>query len=809
MNKMLLAVGCWLLTLGAWAQAPIQTYEIRDFSGGMVTDFDLTDLPKNYGEWIKNFSCNEGRLEVRPGLEFTGSVDSQTQSYFRYTISAPKVDDTLSSFNGGSVTVQQTLGLEVVAGDSFEVQGFYMIPHYTPSTSIPGGGTWSYGWSGNFNSRTAAPGRAYWMQSSDIEWNVYNSVLRGMAGPYSLSVPAGYGDTSPWWFGYIGRYFWSSRRVGGAQLGMLSDDFYLYSGSLFPPDTTVIDSIREFGPTALYPHWGSLGIGNYWFAVAYEYDGFQYSVPTFSQSWFCNVTGDSTYIRMALGLDSLTTSRRITALIIFSSDSLKYDDIHYYDGGENNVGDGLPYFFRKRVVVSDPDSNKLGYFISNASTPGNQQYQWYHTSSTRKKILLFLENSSFAATQPEMWNYLGHESKENIVLPRYSAIIQDQSWAADVKIDALTSKVHERYRNMAIYSPIGQPDSYPINNFIIVGAGAGSYVTGIKEWNGKALIWTNDALEVWAPGDPPQRLEQFPHQGCTVPRSIQVTPEGVFYANNQEILLYTGSGTSQGITRNIESFYDSLRGFINDDSNGTWAASGLHTLPYAQAFYLPSLQQYILNYDSLYASRADTNSTVGQLNYVWGWIPPRRIYGGRFFLVYDVVKGSWSYMTFQNPFEQSIKTESGTLNLRAFAGNTYNYPGHYYYGTVPSAYWYSGWTDMGAPGVEKEINSVELDFELQYRDTLKLSISADGRMDTLRTLKFYQTDSLSGGWRKCQTRPITAGQMIVDPPNGHWGELFKYNLAWVKGDTIGHQTDTTAKVNAIRVNWTPKERRQP
>jgi hypothetical protein len=360
---------------------------------------------------------------------------------------------------------------------------------------------------------------------------------------------------------------------------------------------------------------------------------------------------------------------------------------------------------------------------------------------------------------------------------------------------------------MVTYSPVGQPDSYPINNFLIVGAGAGSYITGIKEWNGKALIWTNDALEVWALGDPPQRLEQFRKKGCTAPRSIQVTSEGVLYANSQEILLYTGSGTPQGITRNIESFYDSLRNFINnDDTTGL----NLNTLPYAESVYVPSLHQYILNYDSSYASRADTTGDIDG-RYTWGWVPPCRVYGGRFFLIYDMAKGSWSHMTFQTPFEQIITTEGGGLNLFDLSDATYNYPGHYYYGAVPPAYWYSGWTDFGAPGVEKEIWSVEMDFELVYKDTLKLAIYADGRMDTLRTLKFYQTNMASTGWRKCQVRPITAGQTITDPPDGHWPELFKFNLSWVKWDTTGHtvSTDTTVKVNAIRVNWVPKERRAP
>jgi hypothetical protein len=844
-KKFLILLLLWPLLL----HAQEMIYEIRDFSGGMVTDFDLNNMERKYGSFCYNFDIDEGNLKIRKTystfVDFTdpGGV---ILNIYKYTISEPnlfgtptKPDSGLMDFSDSVCTNGEIFVIHNRFADGGnEVEGFWMYPHYNVGVdTILGDGSWydpgESSWAIDYNDPANAPGRTTRLRSSGLQdFVVTHNVLRMSAGAQRDDTTYTY----PWWFGYIGRYFWRAYY-------RVVDDFFLYESSLSRPDTAVIDCVKTVANTTPSgPDGVDLDVGRYWIQIVYEYDGYQYSMPRRNANWYADIASDNQIIQIITSIDTTSINNRVTALIVFSSNPVGVEEVYYNTGAKTtfyNPQSGwpsknvvktvigtegidwksLPYFYRKRVVISDNDTTALGYVWKDGAS-NEYQYAWMPYYSTYLNTV-YIDHDDMDATAPDMWNFLGHGSNEIIALPQYMAEIGGQMWTGNVLIDGkegnsdpqVESKIHQRYSNMILVSPFGKYDVLPVNNFILVGGASGSYITGIKEWSGNALVWTNDAVEIWAPGEPPMRLNQFKGMGCLAPESIQITPYGVFWANADAIYHYMGSGIPQPITSLIETVYDSL--------NVIEGTSGLSTLRYATSSYFAADQQYVFVCDTIYTSRADTS-----LSNTWGNLEPPRIWGGQQALVYNIPYQSWCKWRFNNnPLSHFITGWDNRVYALLVGGlqcveMQKKYPNS---DTDYSAMWRSGWTDFGHPGIEKELQGIQLDYELPVEtaadtlepDSTKITVYVDGSNDIYDEFLFYASDSLTLGgsnWRRVQyVESDSSANVIYDPSRRH-PVLFDIQIE-IQGDLAQHypwyySNQDYSKVNAIRFIYKLIERRK-
>lgn len=826
----------WLVVIGVilflWLAIPAHCQEatmvqIRDFSGGLVTDFDTYDMEPKYGTVCNNFEIGKGSLELRQGYRkwlslLVGSRPAlRPQRIYSMSISEPNfygkpaggkyttATDGLSSITQGG-QIYLIAGLDTSSGKN--VQTLYMYPDYDPvditNHSDPAWGDWDATFSADLNTQTN-----WWDRLFSSRWGdgvIANGTMRIATGAQST------GDstfTYPMWFGYIGGWHFHWHSDIGSNYGK-SDDFYLLPASLFPPDTAIVlngksgyaDSTfkvaktRPSGPDGI-----GLGTGRYWFKIAYEYDGFQYSAPVGDSSWHIDFYGADSMIQIGvqvpLPASGVAPNRRVTALIIFTTDSIGTAMQNYYMtggltkqevqiweqpvsppfiqnpfiktiidnpiiGSQHIAGlNGITfntasYYFRKRVVIRVPDSLAayptsnpsfgLGYgWKGNASTGNGGQIGWTDVTGQSGYISIWIDRDDMAPAMPDMWTYLGQNSNENIVCMEHLAYVNGYAFAGDVLIDNPTSKIKKRYRNMVIVSPYGQLDAFPINNMFTVGGGSGSYVTAMREWDGKCLIWTNDALEIWSGGSPPTRMAQYVGMGSNAPRSIQITPSGIFYANSSGIYQYDGQATPKLISAMVSSAFEDLWG---TDTN-----TGQSTLPYALSAFFPQDQQYALICNTTVAGRPDTIVTPTY----WGNIKVPKKYGGSGALVYNIPFQSWMTWTWTQPMRDmfsgtdglvyGVQPDSGYLcKMKSESDSAVWYDGLMwsYAGALTHNYScaYSGnWTDLGYPGMEKEISQILLDYQLDCStDTLSVNPHYDGESagtSYLRVKFPYYTDA--------------------------------------------------------------------
>lgn len=856
----------------AWAQYATgveQVWEIRDFSGGMVTDFDGADMEKKYGSWCCNFDINRGSLRARQGMELKYNVQAQMDTLlggYAYTISRPDYSDLKMVSQNGEIFVIH--GIIAYEPAHEEHEALRMRPKYTSAGTGIGEGIWADSWSSCFNYTAPPTGRSNYLCSSgglhDI--NVYYETLRAAAG---AEMWGKYSNlfSYPWWFGYIGRWQWQGHRS-------LIDGFRLYEASLFPPDTTVLlDGINASpdmleavsGAPYLYEqHRNYVGKGRYWFRVAYEYDGYQYSIPAADSAWYIDVTssGDK-LLQVGISIDSNAIRDRVTAVVLFSTDSLGATSTYYagsaaqYDPlgrpispGEpgntvvqinSNFNSGASYFFRKKIVISAADTNDLGWtWKNNLINMTGGQYKnrafWDTLGATAKYYMrVFLDEDDFNAVMPEMYFYLSNftnaalaASNENIVLPEHYAIVKDYGMAGDVLIESPYSHIHKRYRNMVIFSLAGQPDNLQINNSIIVGAGGGSYVTAIREWNGRALIWTNDAFEIWEPGagpnGEPARLEQFKQMGCDAPASIQVTPNGIFWSNADAIYQYSGSGIPQPISTLVKTSFDSLN---QVDDTGV-AHTDQFTGPWVTSAYLPGAQKYIYILQDSVCGRPDSlrdDSTV-----TWGIRPAPRITGGYEALVYDIPFQAWSRYHYSQPILQTFSGCDGTVyavslgSSPTYANAILTIPGRtdlspnwmYDCSTLYNSYWASSWTDFGDAVNEKEITGIAIDVAIDglvgnpwAADTLQLDVYTDGRDDIYDSYKFAATDSLltaqTVSWRRTLYCAADSQGLTIEDPTYALPVFYRFNLS--VGPLVANYA-AAVEVYAIRIFYATRNKRQ-
>ena len=837
----------------AWGQTGTeQVWEIRDFSGGMVTDFDGADLERKYGSFVYNFDVTRASLRARQGLELKYNVQSQVDTLlggFAYTVSEPDYDELQGVSQNGEIFIIH--GIKLTTGN--EIESFFMRPKYTSAGTGIGQGAWADSWSTDFNSATKPLGRTAILRSGGLRdlATAYGS-LHMAAGAQKLGTTYSY----PWWFGYVGRWKWKAYES-------LTDGFYLYEGSLFKPDTSIllngvngrVDSLKQVPITdPSGPDGVGIGTGRYWLALAYEYDGFQYSAPVIDSSLYVDVSTTDKILKVGVRIDTtlIMTSggigHRTTALIIFSSDSIETSGYWYtappepgkrprsrrgwapqewIDPDPYNDISQLPMFFRKRLVIADADTAELGYWWKRyAGGAQGYHYKWEASNPNGRVIYAYLDNDDFSPLAADMWDYLENSSRENVVLPEHYAIVGDFGLAGDVLIESPYSKVHERYRNMVIISPPGQPDNLPINNSIFVGAGAGSYVTGIREWNGKALIWTNDAFEVWEPGIPPARLEQFRQMGSTAPLSIQINPNGIFWGNADAIYQWTGAGIPQPITPLVKAAFDSLNqlddtGYLHTDQ---------FTGPYAASAYLPGSQKYIYILQDSVCGRADS---LLQDSTFWssvGWRQPPRITGGYESLVYDIQSQAWSRYHWAQPILSTFSGWDGTVyavslgSSPTYANTILRIPGRtdlspnwmYDVSSLYNCRWVSNWTDFGDGSSEKEITGIAVDVALRSlwkADSLQLDVYADGRGSIYDTYKFASGDTLGDSkfwadqlsWRRTIFVAADSMGMTIEDPTSAFPVFYKFDLT---AGPLMNNFDAPLEVYGLRIYYVTRNRRQ-
>ncbi len=810
-----------LLLLPALCMAQLAV-PFRDFSGGMVTDFDLVDMQQKYGSSAFNFDVNQAALIPRPGHTLYKNIQLPfPSSFYAFTISNPnyygdQADSALIEISPSGEIFVVKYQIPDVNGD--ERCGFVMWPKYE---SLSSGndlfeGAWSDAWSVDYGLASNTTGRVDDFKTSGIEDRfVYAGALRMSTGSY---IDGDTLFTYPWWYGYIGRYFWQGYRHP-------VDDFKLYEASMFPPTITdmAITSIAEVSTTLTGTTDGAgLEVGRYWIMVAYEYDGFQYSAPeSYSEDWKADITANNKMIRAKISIDSLDIRNRITAVILFTTNPIgdgerNYESNRRRGGGRRGGSIGDPddwtytitgvegvdfavqqYYFRKRIVIAHTDTSELGWDWKEDSDDG-RRFFWYPSAGNLFVDTVYIDLDDMDPMAPNMWDYLGHDSNEIIVLPEHIAMIGDYSLAGDIFVTSEStvvtegSEINERYRNRVIVSPWGQPDSYPVNNFFEVGASKGSYVTGIREWNGNAMIWTNDAFEIWYIGLFPVRLEKFVGMGCTASRTIQVTPYGLFWCNQQAIYHYSGAGIPKPISTLIESVYDSFAVAIN--AGGPFNTN-LPTMPYSASFYFEDVQQYVIVMDSSLNSRPDTLAA-----YDWGELRPAEWYGGDQCLAYNIPYQAWTKWDITNHFRQFETAWDGDIYALVKYGGSNNLDIFKFQPGIDATYessvenfWSSGWTDLGYLGQNKELVGIQLDYEAGFTlnafepDTITVTVYADGKVDTYETFNFYATDSTltPKNWRRVQYVAASAKGDLIDDPGYATPVYFDFHISFNNADWSG------------------------
>lgn len=836
-----------LLAGAAVAQEEV-LFPIRDFSGGMVTDYDNSDMERKYGFWMLNMDCVNGRLEWRPGFtlykdtpESTITSSYKCQSMYAYGLSEPNIDGRDADSSLFSITGSSELILtnEANAGATIALRKFYTYPFYLGRRETIATGGWTDSFSKDYNEPTYAVGRTIRLYCSELsDYLNYAGSVRIAAGNVKQYVPSTDVYTYPWWFGYIGRYFWYKYERP-------CDDFYLYSASCFEPhayagagDGGLSMSCSVVGKSTTTPKGTPIDItdsqGRIWIRAAYEYDGFQNSIAFKQDSvWWVDVPNDSSMIQCIISLDS-TISKRITALTIFTTD-IEADSFSIYRVSPTGIGnlfgnppqnlpteltaytgkyvnpETVPFYFRKRIGISDPDTSNLGWMWKESNI-NKRKYRWWDSAGLWKDTL-YIDGDDFNGMMPEMYSYLDHTSSEIIVLPSCMGIVGDRGLAGNVLIDSPTSKVHKTYANMVVLSPWGQPDVFPINNHIRCGANQGSYVTAIKEWNGKALIWTNDAFEIWDVADFPFRLEQFVQMGCTVPRSVQITPQGVFWANNQAVYHYSGTGIPQPISTMIQTELDS---FVVGTTSGKYY-SAQKTFPYSSSVYLPDAQTYILLMDSVYSSTIYASATYSLFS--------EPLYGGDKGLAYNIPFQAWGKYDYDKFIRGVVYSSKNNIYFLAGAPTgspptTAQWDIYRYTAAIDTNYesmnslefiWDSGWTDLGYPNQYKELRGVELDYEAGYLDygdsnidpdTLTVRVYADGKDEAYDVMEFWARTSnvADADYRRSHyTHSDSIGSTIEDMQYA-LPTLFRFQICFEDS----FESRYPFKINAITPHFIPR-----
>jgi len=862
-------------------------YNITDFSGGYITDYDILDVDPKFSSWICNLEIDKGRLSLRKGYSIKFNFEEslagcpamwdsafsqvgRISDVFSYTISSPS-RDSLRALAGNVGEVFVAAGLDTVETSIAYI--WHMYPSYVPNDSLGKGG-WRAEWSKDYNMPNSttpgtanymnAPGRGDRLRWSDpLDFCANSNVLRAAAGSRNSA------DTTwtwPIWFGPITRYRWNVNNK--------LDNFYLYKATLENDilDTNTVISMSAVDistPPGDLPNGRDPVDGRYWVKIAVEYDGYQYSIPKGDSTWFVDlVNPDTDMIQITCKFDSLILNARYTALIIFTTDPMDASDGWFTTGGfveqttspavgrtrpgwqpGPTIGPGIAdasgqaidwgnllYYFRKRVVISDIDTSKIGYQWK--ENGGGGRVGWT-ASGDSMKIDIWIDADDIEATQLEMWDYLGHNSAECSVMPLYQNMVGGQIFAGNVLIDGPESKIKENYANMVIVSTSGQPDLLPVNNFILVGVGSGSYITGIEEWMGNAIIFTNDALEVWAPGDPPQRIEQYVGRGCNAPLSIQITPYGVFYANHNGIMVYDGE-RPKVISRFIETSFDSCN-VIN-------AVSDLNTVEYGVGVYFPKDDQYGFFCNTIGTSELDTLyiSTNWELNLLDGqsaicgngsvpgwWLnrygggatggggggggagtTPYGGHGGGY--IYNMRLDAWTRWSFSDGFSRFIKGSNDAIYGLVAGDSSRQYlcqmktnpltggepPVEYYLdaGGYYPGIWESGWTDFGLPGVEKsDVEGIMLDYYTEAdsasNDLFTMYLYNEGYSLPYDTLLYTQIDSSRHfEYEEPDAQPVRTNINQQNP--------VIYNFRLISADSC------KSEINSIKIVYKPKKLRE-
>ncbi len=842
-----------LLPILVLAQAPVQIYSYRNFSGGMVSDFDIIDMENKYYEWCLNFNIDHGRLESRQGYaedldlaELGCDPDTgiaRLMAAYYYSISKPNAE--YNELGNGLIDISKDGMVKWVAildslerGDpDYEAVKVYMRPKYNSVSQADSisQGAWTDEWSVDFNNPLNAPRRVEYLTISQIEdIQVNGGVLRATTGCYKDEGKINpYVDeyTYPWWFGYIGRYFWFYSNIVADPY---VDGFRLYESALYRPELSVIDEIILEASENVTPLPPSVDLGRYFFRCVYEYDGFQYSVPI-DTAYYIDVLNDTSVIVLTLRIDPEEINDRLTAVILFSTDALISTNPGFsgfwvtpsierrksiqagsdpfkariVDFPDSTAWLKELYYFRRRIVVADADSNKLGYEYR----ADKIRYLWGRSllPDTTYTCYVFLDRDDIDMLQQEMYSYLDQESKEVIALPKYMANIGNYMWGGNVRVDSRESNIKDYFSNQVIISPLNQLDCLPANNFIWVGQDNTSQVTCIKNLNGYALIWTNDAFEIWKYDKVPLLINVFRNAGTISHRSVQVTTHGVFWANVNGIYQYNPgesfSGVPHLITPLVETIYDSLvYDYDNSDID----------IDYATSLYVPTKQRYILTCGTAYAGLPD--SLTLYLSNWGGSIPCPRKYGGRKSMVYNILDQSWVKYYWSST---NVLRDYFTSHL----GQIYCYTPHntFYFGKNLGSNilqddlldfnceWVSGWTDLGEHNIEKDVIGLELDFEAGFTlvpfdpDMVIVTSYADGRDSPYDIYYFYDSESTMTDKNIRRVKYVksdSTGHTITDPSN-HLPIYYKFKIEY----NDATKSEYPLIINELRVHYVSRKYR--
>ncbi len=842
--KILLAIGLLaMLSLVGHTQTE-RVYEVRDFGGGMITDYDAEDLPANAGVWASDCDLHRGQLGPRQGYVVWRDINKWVWDFINYDVSMPPGVST-GVVPDRKITLYHA---RTNQGDSLELESCYMYPTYTKSANnVLGDGTWANTLSADLNTPQVVyqPHRFYRLRSSG--WSDYvvgrNDIRIAAGASYGTSghdivanLNANY--TYPWWLGYIDGWRWQGYRHK-------VDGFFLEGACLVPPaggnpSGNFFTGFVHKDTTYTSPDGNSLTAGRYFFKIIFIYDGYQASTPMNYQNLYSDITGDS-LIGLTFWADTTDVeagnrygndpSYRVTALEIFAAGPYQssgyqwvYRDAEWFQVVWKNADplewNSLPYKLVKHVGISDVDTTQLGYVWKSPTS----RYLW-KKSSTAYVCTVYVDKDDMDGNGVSLSTRLGYEGNEIFAAPRYMAELNGQTWNGNVYIGSPNSKVNQGWSNMVIISPVFQPDVMAINNFITVGAGQGQGITGMRAWNGQMLIWTKDALEVWSAGTIPALVRRYDGYGMSAPNSIQTTQNGVFYASLQAIYMYngsiydlTGAVGPQGSVRPIEAVYDSI-------ASATVTSGGIarDILNYCESAYIKDQEKYVLIYDTLNVAVADTFEDYEATTPVWGGIYPPFKTGGRKMLTYDLKTGAWTRGQFSDKFQSVFgdysnkiyafcRTDEALYEL--FTGNLDSTD-------KISSVWKSGWLDFGAPGIQKDLIGVGLDYELSanaavdtsatahWQDTVRITIYVDGRTTAYGTFDFYASDStlatIDADCRRVQfVKGDSSGVTISDPIYG-LPVMFQAQLNW--GGALAY-TSNPGKINALRFYWTEGKRRQ-
>lgn len=261
------------------------------------------------------------------------------------------------------------------------------------------------------------------------------------------------------------------------------------------------------------------------------------------------------------------------------------------------------------------------------------------------------------------------------------------------------------------YSELGDPEDWPVENFINVNVSDGDQITGLVEFGGNLYIFKNRSIYRLSGSDPADfyLVQVVPDIGAVGQRAIVSTGGGMYFVSTDGVFYFDGGGQPRNITAVLDSYFRS--GEIDDADMGDAACAWFG--------------------NALYVSLPINSSDISGL-----W-------------VYDALTGGWWPWSSQEQddvpllrptvFMKSLDTDGAEAlyfdapQLTEEVADAYHVCSFKPYGTqdagavTPVASWQSKDFDLGNPAVFKRFRRLRITGSSRQNVTANVYYAVDGK----------------------------------------------------------------------------------